>query len=237
MRLSKMKSGEFSRNDKYNFLLPLGATEQHGPYAPFGTDTYIINYLIDQIEKQFPDIIIMPTIEYSLSEEHREFFGTVYVSEDTMTNLLHDVCSSIYKRANNIYITSFHFIYDFLEQFIKEKAGHFKPAKLINLDPANEEDEARLEEMLGGPIDEHAGNTEISNMLVINSGLVKIPTDDNEKIQIDSPFGTGNLAEKSKNGIAANHPQWIVNKEIGYKSLEIYVERMKEIISIHNETA
>jgi len=53
MRLSKMKSGEFSRNDKYNFVLPIGATEQHGPYAPFGTDTYIINYLIDQIENNF----------------------------------------------------------------------------------------------------------------------------------------------------------------------------------------
>jgi len=153
-----------------------------------------------------------------------------------MTNLLHDVCSSINKRANNIYITSFHFIFDFLEQFIKEKSGHFKPAKLINLDPVNEEDEARIEEMLGGPMDEHAGNTEISNMLVIDPGLVRIPAANSEKTQIDNPFGTGNLAEKSKNGIADNHPKWIVNKEIGYKSLEIYVERMKEIISVHNES-
>jgi creatinine amidohydrolase len=231
-----MKSREFDRNSKYDFILPLGATEQHGPYAPFGTDTYIINYLVDQIEKEFPDIIIMPTIEYSLSEEHRCFFGTVYVSEQTMTNLLHEVCSSIYKRANTIYITCFHYISDFLDQFIKEKSEHFKPAKLIHLVPETEEDEARIEQMLGGPVDEHAGNTEISNMLVIDSGLVRIPTDNSEKTQIDNPFGTGNLAEKSKNGFADNHPEWIVNEKIGYKSLEIYAERMKGIISIHNES-
>ena len=88
--------------------------------------------------------------------------------------------------------------------------------------------------MLDGPIDEHAGNTEISNMLVIDSDLVRIPTNHREKQPIVNPFGTGNLADRSKNGIADNHPQWIVNKEIGLKSLEIYFERMKSTIEFYN---
>jgi len=234
MRLINMKFEEFKENAKYDFILPIGATEQHGPYAPFGTDTFIINYLIDQIERQFPDMIIMPAIEYSLSEVHRGFFGTVYLSINTMTSMLCDVCNSIYKRANNIYITSFHFIYYFLEQFIKEKSDHFQPATLINLDPQTEEDEAKIVEMLEGSVDEHAGNTEISNMLVINPDLVKLPTDNNDKKQIDKPFETGNLADKCKNGIADNHPKWMVSKEIGFKCFEIYFERMKEIINAHN---
>ena len=175
MRLGKMKFTEFDVDKKYNFILPIGATEQHGPYAPFSTDTFIISYLVDQLELRFPEMVIMPGIEYSLSEVHKDFFGTVHLSENTFTSLLSDVCNSIHKRANNIYITSFHYIYDFVEKFIREKSGQFKPARIVNLDPANEQDEAAIEGMLHGPMDEHAGNTELSNMLAIDSSLVKIP--------------------------------------------------------------
>ena len=229
-----MRSVEFGGNERFNFLLPLGATEQHGPYAPFGTDTFILEHLIDRIESQFPDLILLPTIPYSLSEDHRDFFGTIYVSEDTMTGMLHDVCQSICARADILYITSFHFISDFLDQFIDENAEKYAPAKLIHLEPSMQEDDAIIEQMLDGPIDEHAGNTEISNMLVIDPALVRIPTDHLEKMYIENPFGTGNLADKSRNGIADNHPQWIVNMDIGLKSLAVYFARMKETIAFHN---
>ena len=51
MRLSELKSGDFTGNNTFDFVLPIGATEQHGPYAPFGTDTYIINYLIVELPR------------------------------------------------------------------------------------------------------------------------------------------------------------------------------------------
>ncbi|EKE19220.1 MAG: hypothetical protein ACD_9C00080G0002 [uncultured bacterium] len=89
-----------------------------------------------------------------------------------------------------------------------------------------EEDEKQIEKMIGGPLDGHAGNTEISNMMIINESTVILPTDKDEKSFIHDAFGTDNIAEKSMNGIADNHPKWVVNKEVGQKSLDLYVGRM-----------
>jgi len=49
MKLKELNAAYFQEDEKYNFLLPIGATEQHGPFIPFGTDTYITDYLVEQI--------------------------------------------------------------------------------------------------------------------------------------------------------------------------------------------
>lgn len=68
MSLKEIKSTYFKDGNKYDFIFPLGATEQHGPFIPFGTNTYIIDYLVDQAERIFPDLIILPTLEISRSQ-------------------------------------------------------------------------------------------------------------------------------------------------------------------------
>jgi len=46
MKLKEIKATEFKKDQKYNFLFPIRATEQHGHFLPFGTDTYITDYLM-----------------------------------------------------------------------------------------------------------------------------------------------------------------------------------------------
>ncbi|HAL50498.1 MAG: Creatininase [Candidatus Uhrbacteria bacterium GW2011_GWD1_41_16] len=104
MRLKRMKHPELSSEQKHNFVLPIGSTEQHGLFAPFGTDTYITDYLVNQVEKQFPELVILPTLEFSRSREHRGFFGTIYLTEETLEKVIFDICNSIYKKANIIFI-------------------------------------------------------------------------------------------------------------------------------------
>lgn len=226
MRLKKMKHPELAGDQKYNFILPIGSLEQHCPFAPFGTDTYIIDYLVDQIEKQFPKLIITPTLEFSRAEEHRDFFGTIYLREETLIKVLFDICHSLHEKADHIFITSFHYNDPYIQKFIREHANNFQPAKITHLEVSNEEDEEKLCELLGGPADGHAGNSEISNMLIIDESTVIQPTKKDKKTFIADPFATQNLAEKSKNGVADNHPEWIVNKDIGQKSLDLYTARM-----------
>lgn len=230
MKLKRMKHPELDGKEKYNFVVPIGSTEQHGPFAPFGTDTYITDYLVNQIEKQFPKLIILPTLEFSRSQEHRGFFGTIYLSEETLRKVMFDICNSIYKKANIIFITSFHHNDKVINKFINEKSDFFQPAKIVFLEICNDEDEKQIEKMIGGPLDEHAGNTEISNMVVIDKSTIRVPTNKDKKIFIKDAFATDNIAEKSPDGIADNHPKWIVNKKIGQKILNIYKERMVENI-------
>ncbi len=228
MRLKRMKFPDLSGNSKYNFVVPIGSLEQHGPFAPFGTDTHITDYLVNQVEKQFPELVILPTLEFSRAQEHRGFFGTVYLTEETLAQVIFDICNSIYKKADHIFITSFHYNDPYIQKFIKEKSDYFNPAKLVHLEMCNDEDEEKLVEMLGGPSDGHAGNTEISNMMIIDETTIIQPSKDDKKSYIEDAFETDNIAEKSQNGIADNHPDWIVNKEIGQKSLDLYVSRMVE---------
>lgn len=221
-----MKFPDLSGDIKYNFVVPVGSLEQHGPFAPFGTDTYITDYLVDQVEKQFPELVVLPTLEFSRAQEHRGFFGTVYLTEETLAQVMFDICNSIYRKADHIFITSFHYNDPYIQKFIKEKSDFFHPAKLVHLEMCNDEDEEELVQMLGGPSDGHAGNTEISNMMIINETTVIPPSKNDKKSFVEDAFETDNIAEKSPDGIADNHPDWIVSKAIGQKSLDLYVRRM-----------
>jgi len=226
MKLKELKATDFSENKKYNFLFPIGATEQHGPFLPFGTDTYITDYLVNEISKKFPDLIILPTLEYSRSREHRGFYGTLWLTEETLSSVMFDICNSLKEQAGKIFITSFHANEVVIEKFIKENL--FPEIEIIHLEMYAPEDDEKIEKILKGPFDDHAGNTEISNMLCIDESLVKIPPTDFPKTQISDPFGTDNLKEKSSTGIADNHPDWKVDKKIGKEILDIYVQRMSE---------
>jgi len=63
-------------------------------------------------------------------------------------------------------------------------------------------------------------------MLIIDEKLVKVPSKDYPKTKVENPFETDNLFEKCPNGIADNHPDWITNKDIGKKILDIYEKRI-----------
>lgn len=226
MRLKRMRYPELADKKKFNFVFPIGSTEQHGLFIPFGTDTYIIDYLVNQIEEQIPELIILPTLEFSRSQEHRGFFGTVYLTEDTLEKIIFDVCNSIHKKADVIFLTSFHHNDKVIQKFINEKSEFFKQTKIVHLKMCDETDERQIEKLIGGPLDGHAGNTEISNMLIIDESTVVLPTKKDKKVFIDNPFETDNIFEKSSNGIADNHPDWVVNKDVGQKSLDIYTKRI-----------
>ena len=39
MKLKELNITDFQEDQKYDFIFPIGATEQHGPFISFGTDT------------------------------------------------------------------------------------------------------------------------------------------------------------------------------------------------------
>jgi len=64
-------------------LLPVGAVEQHGPHLPLGTDLFIARWITDRaIESR--RWIRLPEIAVGASEEHRQFWGTLWVSPDRL---------------------------------------------------------------------------------------------------------------------------------------------------------
>jgi len=69
-------------------VLPVGSTEQHGPHAPLGVDYMTAEAIAEAgVERYAADFdgeaVVGPTIPVGIAEEHRDFDGTLWVSEDT----------------------------------------------------------------------------------------------------------------------------------------------------------
>src|SRR5690606_20146997 len=93
---SDLTSEEFSRLDRERLIavLPVGATEQHGPHLPMSTDTATIDGMVRATLPHLPDdlpVLFLPTVAYGTRNEHSRYPGTSTVSAATLIALWPDI--------------------------------------------------------------------------------------------------------------------------------------------------
>jgi creatinine amidohydrolase len=71
-------------------VVPLGATEQHGPHLPLGTDTLIASALASSVA----DAVIAPALPYGSSGEHAGFPGTLSIGQAALELVLVELVRS-----------------------------------------------------------------------------------------------------------------------------------------------
>ncbi len=79
-------------------VLPVAATEQHGPHLPVSVDTTLVNGVVDASLPHLPadlPILFLPTQHIGKSNEHVRFPGTLTLSAQTIINLWMDIGSSV----------------------------------------------------------------------------------------------------------------------------------------------
>jgi mycofactocin system creatininase family protein len=62
-------------------VVPLGATEQHGPHLPIGTDTAVAEALAERLAAWRPAVVVAPALPYGSSGEHAGFNGTLSIGQ------------------------------------------------------------------------------------------------------------------------------------------------------------
>ncbi len=70
-------------------ILPLGATEQHGPHLPLGTDTWRAQALADRLAGQWP-ALVAPALPIGCSDEHSGFAGLLSLEHETLAQVIVD---------------------------------------------------------------------------------------------------------------------------------------------------
>jgi len=75
-------------------VLPVGATEQHGPHLPYSTDTVIAEAVaratVEEVGDEL-DVWLLPTLAYTKSNEHAWSGGTFWLSASTLLAVLDDL--------------------------------------------------------------------------------------------------------------------------------------------------
>lgn len=81
-------------------VLPVGATEQHGPHLATGTDGILVAALCEQALRRAEDessrrLVLAPPLVFGASDHHLPFGGTLSLTSETMLSVLLDLSRSI----------------------------------------------------------------------------------------------------------------------------------------------
>jgi creatinine amidohydrolase len=99
-RWAELNTRDFAALDPARVVavLPLGATEQHGPHLPLSVDTVlvegVVNAALSHLAPTDP-VLVLPTQTLGLSTEHTAFAGTLHVSPQTLIQLWCDMGASV----------------------------------------------------------------------------------------------------------------------------------------------
>lgn len=100
-QLAEMTWEELSRLDKSRALaiLPVGATEAHGPHLPLSTDVVIAEAMArsgaERLAARGIEAVIAPAFAYTVAGYAAGFAGTVSIAPETATALVVDVVRSL----------------------------------------------------------------------------------------------------------------------------------------------
>ena len=79
-------------------LLPLGATEPHGPHAPLSTDTLISVGICDRAAERLEGeihVVVLPAVPFGVTRYSSAFPGGVSIGEATLSSLVTEIAASV----------------------------------------------------------------------------------------------------------------------------------------------
>jgi creatinine amidohydrolase len=77
----------------HTVIIPVGATEQHGPHGPLATDVLIPVEIARRVAPRI-GAVVAPSLSYALSYPHVGFTGMVHIRIPTFMSLIEDLCAS-----------------------------------------------------------------------------------------------------------------------------------------------
>ena len=93
--LAALTSAELESGPERVVVVPVGATEQHGPHLPLETDTLLATAVAEAIVTRTPGTLLAPALELGCSSHHSAFAGTISLSTQTFVGIVVDVCRSL----------------------------------------------------------------------------------------------------------------------------------------------
>jgi creatinine amidohydrolase len=162
-------------------LLPTGATEQHGPHMPTGTDTFAVDHIAREaaarVTPEIP-VVVTPTLPFGSSSHHLAFGGTMSVSTETYYRLVSDLTESLITSGfKRVFILNGHGGNNELVQLVARDLALKHPADLAAASYWVTAWDALIDQKAHelGRLPGHAGAFETSLVLALQPHLVREP--------------------------------------------------------------
>jgi creatinine amidohydrolase len=72
-------------------ILPIGATEYHGPHLPYFTDTVTAETFAEAFARELGGTLVLPAIDYGVSHHHLAWRWTLSLRPDTLALVVRDI--------------------------------------------------------------------------------------------------------------------------------------------------
>jgi len=153
------------KNKVQQVLVPVGSLEQHGEHLPVSTDSIIVERLAHVVSKRIPSLVL-PTITYGVSFEHKPLFN-ISLTNSTLSSVLNEICVSLCENGfTRIVIINGHHGNMGLLQYISQNVER-TTSDVCSIHTIN------YWQLLDREFD-HAGFVETSLMLAINPDIVNM---------------------------------------------------------------
>lgn len=172
-------------------VVPIGATEQHGPHLTLSTDTDTAEVLARRLAAVRADVVVAPTLPYGASGEHAGFAGTLSIGQQALELLLVELVRSATDSFRQVLLLSGH-------------GGNAEPLHRAVALLRNESRNVRwwLPRWVG---DAHAGRTETSIQLSLDAARVRTGLAERGNVEsvtaLLSALRAGGVRSVSPNGV------------------------------------
>lgn len=217
-------------------IVVFGATENHGPHLPYGTDFMAPYELALRILQKVKGAIVIPAMPYGMSMHHSDFLFTISLRPETLTEVAKDIFNGLVKhKIKKIIVINGHdgniAPIEIAARHVKEETG----ANIVVLEAwwstagrLLPEGTFEVYDGLG-----HAGEAETSLMLALFPELVD--EDESKKLRAmlpnlpDDPRIFWRFSELSKVGYTGDPSTGTLEK--GLKTVSVLVDCLAEFIN------
>jgi creatinine amidohydrolase len=162
-------------------VVPVAATEQHGPHLPLGTDTFLVETVARRAAAQATneiDVLVTPTLAVGASHHHFPFGGTLSMESETYYRAVRDVVVSLIRDGfQRVFVINGHggnheLIQVVVRDLVLEYQANLAAASYWDLARAVLADQAPE---VTGRLPGHAGYFETAMLMAIRPDLVRNP--------------------------------------------------------------
>jgi len=230
--MSWKEIGELVQSGVDTAILPVGATEQHGPHMGCGMDAEIAGQLCQAVAEK-TNAIVLPTLPYGCSIGHSQRWpGTVALQPKTMIDVVKDMGDWIYNSGfRRLFIINGH-------------VGNFAPLRCALEMLRAEHDDMMVALVNSGSIsprvkeqhfhdaqDWHANDAETSLMLALQPAMVReeLLQDSDDPDRTEDCVFSHPVNRTSKNGVTGKPS--LASSDKGNELFNWMVEDLAELVN------